>query len=141
MPLLSQFQTFIGSFFLGSFFLFTWTLFNRIFYSQKLFFIRIPFEILLFLLFSKTYYVFLCEYGYGLFNIFYILSLLLGMYFYYRFYAYSFELFFEKVAISLKRIIIIPFELKIKIFRDKFKNRRKQRKHDKKIIKKHKQIN
>lgn len=140
MSLFSQFQTFIGSLFLGSFFLFVWTLFNRIFYSRKLMIIRIPFEICLFLFFSKIYYIFLCEFGYGLFNIFYLLALMLGMYLYYRFYAYPFELFFEKVAISLKRTIIIPFELKIRKIRDKFKNRRKQKKHVKKTFKKHKSI-
>lgn len=126
MELLQQFQSIIGSIFLGSIFLFCWTLFNRVFYSKKLIIIRIPFEILLFCLFSYLYYIFICNYSYGIFNIFYIPSLLLGAYLYYRFYAYHFECLFEKTASSINKHLFLPIKLKINKLYDKLKKRRKQ---------------
>ena len=135
MSLLQQFQSIIGSIFFGSTFLFTWTLFNRVFYSKKVIIIRIPMEILLFCFFSYLYYVFISNFSYGIFNIFYIPSLILGGYLYYKFYAYHFECFFESSASSINKNIITPFKLKLKKVYDKLKKRRKQR-NDKKTFKK-----
>ena len=135
MSLLQQFQSIIGSIFFGSTFLFTWTLFNRVFYSKKVIIIRIPMEILLFCFFSYLYYVFISSFSYGIFNIFYIPSLILGGYLYYKFYAYHFECFFESAASSINKNIITPFKLKLKKVYDKLKKRRKQR-NDKKTFKK-----
>ncbi len=137
MSLFQQFQTIIGSIFIGSFFLFCWTLFNRIFYSKKLIIIRVPCEISLFCLFSYLYYLFICQFSYGIFNIYYIPCLLLGAYLYYKFYAYHFECFFENIAISLDSIILTSIKLKIKKICDKIKTRRKE-KYEKKINKKNK---
>ena len=101
MSLFEQFQTIIGSIVFGSLSLFTWTLFNRIFYSKKLYIIRFHLEIILFCYIAYLYYIFLGTFSSGVFNIFYIPSLILGGYIYYRFYAYHFESLFEEVASSL----------------------------------------
>lgn len=134
MSLLQQFQSIIGSIFFGSTFLFCWTLFNRIFYSKKLIILRIPCEIILFCAFAYLYYVFISAFSNGVFNIFYIPSLLLGAYLYYRFYAYHFECFFESIANSINKFIL-PIKLKIKKTYDKLKTRRKHR-NGKKTFKK-----
>ena len=111
MSLFEQFQTIIGSIVFGSLSLFTWTLFNRIFYSKKLYIIRFPLEIILFCYIAYLYYIFLGTFSSGIFNIFYIPSLILGGYIYYRFYAYYFESLFEEVASSLYKKIILPIKL------------------------------
>ena len=135
MSLFEQFQTIIGSIVFGSLSLFTWTLFNRIFYSKKVLIIRIPLEIGLFCYLAYLYYVFLGYFGSGVFNVFYIPSIILGGYIYYRFYAYHFETLFESVANSIDRIIIKPFKLKTRKICDKLKSRKRKRikKNEKKI--------
>ena len=130
MTLFNQFQTFIGSIILGMLFSFIWSLFNRVFYSKKLFIIRLIFVIALICSLTFTYYIFLSRFGHGIFNVFYVLALFLGLILYYEFYAYNFEVLFEKAASSLYKTIIYPIKLKKKKFRDKLKSRKK--KHGKK---------
>lgn len=128
MGLFAQFQTLIGSVIFGSVSLFVWTLFNRIFYSKKILWLRVPLEIALFCLLSYLYYLFLSIYSSGVFNIFYIPALLFGCYLYYRFYAYPFEVFFEKTAGALDRALLLPIRLKRQKFRAKLKERKERRK-------------
>ncbi len=130
MSLFEQFQTIIGSIVFGSLSLFTWTLFNRIFYLKKLYIIRFPLEIILFCYIAYLYYIFLGTFSSGVFNIFYIPSLILGGYIYYRFYAYHFESLFEEVASSLYKKIILPIKLKIKKIYGKLFLRKKKKKYE-----------
>lgn len=138
MSLLQQFQSLIGSMFFGSFSLFCWTLFNRIFYSKKVLIIRFPLEILLFCYLSYLYYCFLSYYSFGIFNVFYVPAFILGMYIYYKFYAYHFETLFEVMASSVYKVIIEPIKLKKKKICDKLKKKKRRKVNGKKTKQKNK---
>lgn len=130
MPLLNQFQAFIGSMLFGALLLFSWSAFNRLFYHCKSFFVRLIFEVVFFLISTLFYFSFLCFYTDGVLNIFYILGIFLGALIYYRFYAQHFNRVFESVAKVIEKEIIIPAKLKkqkvIAIIKQK-KNRKEKR--------------
>ena len=134
MTLFEQFQTIIGSIVFGFVSMLIYTFFNRLFY-KKFIVIKLIFETMLFCLIAYLYYVFISEYGSGIFNIFYIFSLILGSYLFYRFYAYYFELFFENIFFFFYKKIINPIKLKIKRIHAKLKARKK---YEKKIKQKNK---
>ena len=92
--------------------------------------LKFPLEIILFCYIAYLYYIFLGTFSSGVFNIFYIPSLILGGYIYYRFYAYHFESLFEEVASSLYKKIILPIKLKIKKICGKLFLRKKKKKYE-----------
>ena len=139
MPLQTQFQAVIGSIVIGGLMLFTWTIFNRIFYSKKIWYIRLVFETFLFLFLAYIYYSFLSYFTSGIFNIFYYLALIVGGLIYLKFYAAPFETFFESIAKSVENIIVKTIRLKIKKINDRLKlklRKKKRKRHGKSKIKK-----
>lgn len=135
MSLLAQFQTFLGSVLAGALFLFAWTLFNRIFYSRRLWPLRLLPECGLMVFFAYCYYCFLSYFADGIFNVFYLLGIALGGWIYLKFYAVHFERLFEQTAGSLVRCLWNPIRLKRKKIHDKLKARRLERrkKHGRQI--------
>lgn len=128
MTLFEQFQTIIGSIVFGFVSMLIYTFFNRLFFNKKLIVFRLIFETILFCFIAYLYYIFISEYGSGIFNIFYIFSLILGSYLFYRFYAYYFESFFENIFSFLSKKLIDPIKLKIKKIHAKLKVRKKYEK-------------
>ena len=76
MTLFEQFQTIIGSIVFGFASMLIYTFFNRLFFNKKLIVFKLIFETILFWFIAYLYYIFISEYGSGIFNIFYIFSLI-----------------------------------------------------------------
>ncbi len=127
MPLLNQFQAFMGSILFGALILFSWSAFNRLFYRCRFLIIRLLFEIVFFLITVISYFAFLCNFTEGVLNIFYLLGLALGAFLYYRFYAVYFDNFFEKIAKHIEKNIIMPCKLKKKKFIAIIRHRKKRK--------------
>ena len=125
MDLFSQFQTFIGSIVLGFIFALFFSFFNRLFFKRKHKIIRFILETCLFCSFSYLFYVFLSRYYLGVFNLFFVVALFLGWYLFYKYYAYYFEVFYEKIFFSLSKAFLTQ-KLKIKTRYDKLFKRRKK---------------
>ena len=122
MTLLEQIQVFIGSIFIAFFFMLIWTIFNALFDGKKMFILRLILEIMLFLSCSYLYHVFISITVNGILNVFYILSIIIAFYIYYKFY-------FEIVNTYVLNLKLLT-ELKIKNVIDKMKMLKKEKKED-----------
>ena len=86
MTLLEQFQVFVGLIFITFFFLLIWAIFDALLKEGVNFVIRLSLEIVLFLTYAYLYQIFISFYVDGVLNIFYILSILIAFYFFYKHY-------------------------------------------------------
>ena len=110
MDLLQQFQGFIGSIGFGFFFLMFFLAVYR-FLNKINIFIKGPIFVLVFLLGTYLYFLFLVSYVYGIFNVFYPLSLLIGGMFYYLFFYDDFNKYYyyliKKVRLKKDNVVAI----------------------------------
>ena len=109
MELINQFQGFLGTIGFGFFF---YMLFHCIYKIVKnsSFFIKFPAFLTMFILSTILYYYFLVKHTFGIFNIFYPLSFLIGILFYHYFYFIKFDDFYEKIRLKMDKLI----KLKVK---------------------------
>lgn len=105
MELLNQFQGFIGSIGFGFFFYMFFHPINN-FLNQCNLFVKVVIFLSIFLFLSYLYFLFLVKYTFGIFNIFYPLSILIGVLTYYLFYYESFDrcyfVLISKISSSIK---------------------------------------
>lgn len=131
MDLLQQFQGVLGSLLLGGLFYFFFHLLNLLLNHR---WIRIFWYLLqpvYFFLCTIGYYEFLCYFTYGIYNLFFTLSLLTGMILYYFFY--------RKGIVSMMNPVVSKIDLKLnrwsfkksKAYR-RFQKRKKKRQERKK---------
>lgn len=123
MELLNQFQGFIGSIGFGFFFI---MFFHFVFCMTKRFniFLKFIIDIGVFLLFTYLYFLFLLKYTYGILNIFYPLSILIGILFYYMFYYPKFNKFYIDQLSILRKVIQLNYQRTIGIISKKIKEKR-----------------
>lgn len=125
MDLLNQFQGFIGSIGFGFSFYMVFHPYLKII-NRTTIFIKICAIPLFFLIGTYLYFKFLVKYTYGILNIFYPLSIFIGVMFYHLFYYEN----FEGLYISLIEKISSSIKLKIHKFFDiinkKFKRRKRK---------------
>ena len=110
MSLLQQFQGFIGSIGFGFFFFMCFHFIYRIF-DQITIFIKGVIFLFTFLSGTYLYFMFLVEYVYGIVNVFYPLSIFIGVLFYYLFYYDDFNNYYryliKKVRLKRDRLVDI----------------------------------
>ncbi len=124
MELFKQFQGFIGSLGFGFFFYMFIHFIYRVFQKSSNF-IKIPSFLITFLIWTLLYFSFLVKFNNGIMNIFYPLSLLIGICFYHRFYFIDFdEYYLYKIEIIEKY-----FKLKRKMLFAIINKKIKERKH------------
>jgi hypothetical protein len=113
MNLINQFQGVIGSFFIGFFSL---MVIHPVTYIWKRI-IVINFILILIssLILTISYYLFLTHFTYGIFNIFFIISLFGGMIIYFVFYSYHFNLIYQ----NIDRLIKLKKQRKVAIIKKK----------------------
>ena len=108
MSLLIQFQLFIGLMVITFGICFVILIFNNLFYSKKVIVIRFIFESILYMLFAYLYYAFIGKFASGRLNLFYILSIFMGGFIFFKFY-------YRVIDIYLKDKIC---KIKTKIYKD-----------------------
>ena len=109
MGLLSQFQGFLGTIGFGFFFYMAFHLIYKI-VKKSSFFIKIPLFLIMFIGTTILYFSFLVKYTYGIFNIFYPLSFIIGILFYHYFYFIKFDDFYVKLRLKLDKLIKLKVE-------------------------------
>lgn len=134
MELLKQFQGFIGSILFGFFF---YMLFHAVYrcLQKTSFLIKFPAFLITFLGGTFLYFIFLVKYNYGIMNIFYPLSILIGTCLYHLFYFIPFDSYYLYKIEKVKKL----FKLKTKLVFDIISKKMKEKKNVK-ITKSKKQI-
>ena len=128
MDLLQQFQGVIGSLILGGLFCFIFLLFNALLSHRFIKVLWILIQPILFLSFTFLYHVFLCEFTYGIYNIFFTLSLIVGIVIYLLVYHPWIKKRLNKISNYIEAKILI-FEKKITcIIKKLFLKRKKNKK-------------
>lgn len=142
MSLETQIAVFLGSIALSMLFSFLWTVFHRVFFKWKDCWMRIPFEVVLFLLFAFAYYLFLVGICDGILNIQEGIALLIGIWIYHQFYLSYVLRWLERKAQKIYHIYK-KIQKKIKKFFNKYslkrynkKRRRKKKYGEKKLAQK-----
>lgn len=134
MPLLNQFQVFLGSILFGGVFFFILTMIEGIFQSKYLKLAKILFQGLAFGLLVYFYYSFLKIYTYGKLNIFFFFALFLGVYLYLKFYYRPIRDWSKKLFLKSNKkldVIILNQKVRIKTLIKKIKGRVKIKKNKK----------
>lgn len=90
MPLINQIQGVSGCILLGMFYAMVYHFISS-FIDKKNGLIMIPFNILICLLFTYILFIFLTNFVYGEFNLFYLLSLITGIFLYITIYSNKFS--------------------------------------------------
>lgn len=104
MELLNQFQGFLGSIGFGFFFYLAFHLIYKIVKNHS-FFIKFPVFLIIFLFNTYLYFNFLVRYTFGIMNIFYPLSIFLGVLFYNTFYFNDFNKFYNYKINKMQKLI------------------------------------
>ena len=130
MELLNQFQGFIGSIGFG-FFFYMFFHFNFRIYQKTSKFIKIPVFLIIFLGWTVLYFLFLIKYTYGIMNIFYPLSIFIGISFYHVFYFIKFDELYIKLSYKIDKLI----KLKIAKVFDIINSKKKEKETNVKITK------
>lgn len=136
MSLFQQIQVFLSSIVIAMAFCALYGAFNRMFYRWHGKIKRWVFELLLFLLFAYLYFrvlVLICQ---AQLNIHYLLALAIGVFLYQRFYAFYVNLYYEKIAILIKKHVFSPLRKQMQKIHVIIKKRREKRKHGKRKEKK-----
>ena len=113
MSLFSQFQAFIGSIALGWISSLLWIFIETFIKDIKPQIIRLFIETPFFILALYTYDLFLIHIIDGVLNVFYLLAIIIGIYFYFKFYNRYFVLLFNKIKKTIKTKILKPIYLKV----------------------------
>lgn len=121
MELEVQFQIFFMSILFGMYLLSSWQFLNRVFLNKKI--IRFFFELLFFIFNFLFYYFLLFKLNGGIFNIYLLLGLFIGLFIHQKFYAPKILLFYEFI---LRKIHVIIINIK-----KRWKKHGKNKKRDK----------
>ena len=135
MDLLQQFQGVLGSLVLGGLLLFFFHIFQALLKHKYLLVFWYIFQIVYFLGFAIGYYVFLCEYTYGIYNFFFTLSLITGSALYIFFYSEGVKRILKPIIEKIDKSIILKedkIKKKIKERKNKVQEKRKKKKIDRK---------
>ena len=97
MNLLQQFQGIIGSLILGGLFCFIYLCLKSLLNHKYLIVLWMILQPLYFLLVMSLYHIFLCEFTFGIYNIFFTLSLVVGVCLYLYFYHSKIKILLLKV--------------------------------------------
>lgn len=131
MSLFSQFQAFIGSIVLGWISSLLWIFIETFIKDIKPKILRIFIETPFFIIVFYLYDLFLIHFIDGVLNVFYLFAIVIGVYFYFRFYNKYFSSFFNKIKNILKSKILKPIYLKVNkikyILKKKILSRKKKR--------------
>ena len=124
MEMINQFQGFIGSIGFGFFF---FMIFHPIYklFKKATFFIKIPSFLIIFILSSYLYFLFLVKYTFGIMSIFYPLSIFIGICFYYCFYFESFNCLYDKTLLKIQKVIKLKIEKRFDIIINKIGRKKK----------------
>ena len=115
MTLLEQFQVFVGLIFITFFFLLIWAIFDALLKEGVNFVIRLSLEIVLFLTYAYLYQIFISFYVDGVLNIFYILSILIAFYFFYKYYLNTVQTYIVNLKYKTKlKINSLASKMKMK---------------------------
>lgn len=132
MEILKQFEVILLSFFYSILFMILFDFFNRLFYCKKGKLIRLPFEILFFLILTLVFFILLLKVYDAKFNIFIILFIVLGVITYVLLLQIHFQLYndylFKKINNKLTHF---KFKLKVKFGIIKMKYRKAKIKYAK----------
>ena len=104
MELIKQFQGFVGSIGFGFFFYMSFHFVYRL-TNDKTIFIKGLIYLFCFLFVTYLYYLFLSNYVYGILNIFYPLSIIVGVLFYHFFFFQTFNNYYLYSVEKYKRLI------------------------------------
>lgn len=126
-----QFQSIVLSISFGMFFMFIYSLFYRLF-SKRNFFIRFPFELLLFISLTYLFYIFNIYVNEGILNIYIPLFVVIGMILYKVFYDKYIMKYFNKLIDIINKLVIDKLKLAIKNIYDIIKNKKRKWKDAKK---------
>lgn len=130
MSLLNQFQGFIGSIGFGFFFYMFFHPLERIVKKSSLL-IKGLIVLSFFLLGTYLYFLFLVKYTYGIMNVFYPLSILIGVLFYHMFYFEKFDDFYIRIINKLSLYIKLKSKKLFVIMNKKLTGRKKHGKFSK----------
>lgn len=106
MGLLNQFQGVFGSILLGGLFFFCYDLLKSIFKHHYFIWLWIIIQLIFFFTSAYLYYLFMCFFTYGVYNIFFTLSFLLGLILYHVFYASKLNFIYDKIFKKIDSFII-----------------------------------
>lgn len=132
MEILKQFEVLLLSYFYSILFMIIFDFFNRLFFFKKGKIIRLPFELLFFLMMTLIFFILLLKIYDGKFNIFIILFMVLGVITYMmclqihflRYYDYLFKKINNKIT-------HFKFKIKVKFGIMKMKYRKRKQEHAK----------
>ena len=132
MEILKQFEVLLLSYFYSILFMIIFDFFNRLFFFKKGKIIRLPFELLFFLIMTLIFFILLLKIYDGKFNIFIILFIVLGVITYMmclqihflRYYDYLFKKINNKIT-------HFKFKIKVKFGIMKMKYRKRKQEHAK----------
>lgn len=126
-----QFQSIVLSISFGMFFMFIYSLFYRLF-SKRKFFIRFPFELILFISLTNLFYILNIYINEGILNIYIPLFIVIGMILYKVFYDKYIMKYFNKLIDIINKLVIDKLKLAIKNIYDIIKNKKRKWKDAKK---------
>ena len=132
MEILKQFEVLLLSYFYSILFMIIFDFFNRLFFFKKGKIIRLPFELLFFLMMTLIFFILLLKIYDGKFNIFIILFMVLGVITYMmclqihflRYYDYLFKKINNKIT-------HFKFKIKVKFGIMKMKYRKRKQEYAK----------
>ena len=126
-----QFQSIVLSIVFGMFFMFVYSLFYRLF-NKKNFFIRFPFELILFISSTYLFYILNIIVNEGILNIYIPLFIFIGMILYKVFYDKYIMKYFNKLLNIINKLVIDKLKLVIKNIYDIIKKKKRKWKDAKK---------
>lgn len=102
MPLLIQFQLFIGLIFITIISCLIILIFNNVFRVRKFNVVRFVFEFFMYVSIAYAYYSFIGYIADGRLNIFYLLSIILGGYIFFKFYYKTIDFYLKDNVLKIK---------------------------------------
>ena len=134
MSLLIQFQLFIGLMVITFGICFVILIFNNLFNSKKVIVIRFIFEPILYMLFAYFYYAFIGKFASGRLNLFYILSIFMGGFIFFKFYYRVIDIYLKDKICKIKTKIYKGIKLHsraigVKLSLQKVKRKKKDEKN------------
>ena len=132
MEILKQFEVLLLSYFYSILFMIIFDFFNRLFFFKKGKLIRLPFELLFFLMMTLIFFILLLKIYDGKFNIFIILFMVLGVITYMMCLQIHFLRYYDYLFKRLNnKIIYFKFKIKAKFGIMKMKYRKRKQEHAK----------
>ena len=128
MPLLIQFQLFIGLIVITFGMCFVILIFNNLFYSKKVIVFRFILEPIMYILFSYFYYAFIGKFASGKLNLFYLLSIFIGGLIFFKFYYQIVDIYLRDKISKIKTKIYENIKLHYKSIGVKLSLQKEKRK-------------